>query len=358
MTDAAAGDGSVTLQWSPPSSDGGAAITNYNIYRGTTSGGETLLTQVGNTTTYTDPTAANGTTYWYRLKAVNSVGEGLASNGFSATPGRVLVSDRFERTVVSGFGTADVGGAWNVSSTARTKVTGGQGVVYGWSAGNQDVRASTSPTASDMEVVALVHLNSTNPTGSNYQVRVGARAQTDARNGYVARITHTPAGAVNWALVRVANAGGADTLTLARGRSRLRCGRVGLVPRLVVSGTSIKARWWRDGASEPSTWTATATDTYWASGTAAVGVYVSAGITSPFPETRFDNVHAVSLGSTTPPVLTAPGAPSLTSASGADGSVSLQWSAPSSNGGAAITNYNVYGRRRVAPRRSSPRSET
>ena len=343
VTDAAAGDGSVTLQWSPPSSDGGAAITNYNIYRGTTSGGETLLTQVGNTTTYTDPTAANGTTYWYRLKAVNSVGEGLASNGFSATPGPVLVSDRFERTVASGFGTADVGGAWNVSSTARTKVTGGQGVVYGWSAGNQDVRASTSPTASDMEVVALVHLNSTNPTGSNYQVRVGARAQTDARNGYVARITHTPAGAVNWALVRVANAGGADTLTLAQG-TLSSSGAAGSDwwTRLVVSGTSIKARWWRDGASEPSTWTATATDTYWASGTAAVGVYVSAGITSPFPETRFDNVHAVSLGSTTPPVLTAPGAPSLTSASGADGSVSLQWSAPSSNGGAAITNYNVY----------------
>src|SRR4029079_11703218 len=333
----------VTLQWSPPSSDGGAAITTYNIYRGTTSGGETLLTQVGNTATYTDATAANGTTYWYRLKAVNSVGEGIASNEFSATPGPVLVSDRFERTVASGFGTADVGGTWNVSSTARTKVTGGQGVVYGWSAGNQDVRASTSATASDMEVVALVHLNSTNPTGSNYQVRIGARAQADARNGYVARITHTPAGAVNWALVRVANAGGADTLTLAQG-TLSSSGAAGSDwwTRLVVSGTSIKAKWWRDGASEPSTWTATATDTYWASGTAAVGVYVSAGITSPFPETRFDNVHAVSLGSTTPPVPTPPGAPSLTSASGADGSVSLQWSAPSSDGGATITNYNVY----------------
>ncbi len=343
LTDAAAGDGSVTLHWSPPSSDGGAAITNYNIYRGTTSGGETLLTQVGDTATYTDATAANGTTYWYRLKAVNSVGEGLVSNEFSATPGPVLVSDQFGRTVASGFGTADAGGAWNVNSTGRTKVMGGQGVVYGWSAGNQDVRASTSATASDMEVVALVHLNSTNPTGSNYQVRIGARAQTDARNGYVARITHTPAGAVNWALVRVANAGGADTLTLAQGTLSA-SGAAGSDwwTRLFVSGTSIKVKWWRDGASEPSAWTANATDTYWSSGTTAVGVYISAGITSPFPETRFDNVHAVSLGSTTPPVQTAPGAPTLTSASGADGSVSLQWSPPSSNGGAAVTNYNVY----------------
>ena len=348
VTDAAAGDGSVSLQWSPPSSDGGAAVTNYDIYRGTASGGETLLTQVGDTTTYIDSTAANGTTYWYRLRAVNSVGGGLLSNELSATPGPVLVSDRFERTVSSGFGTADVGGAWNVNSTARTKVTGGQGVVYGWSGGNQDVRASTAGTASDMEVVGLAHLNSTNPSGSNYQVRITARAQADARNGYVARITHTPSGAANWALVRVANAGGADTVKLAHGALDS-SGAAGSEwwTRLVVSGTSIKVKWWRDGASEPSAWTASATDTYWATGTAGLGVYVAAGITSPFPDARFDNVHAVSLGSTTPPAPTAPSAPTLTSASGTDGSVSLQWSPPSSNGGAAITNYNVY--RATAP---------
>src|SRR5205807_332875 len=40
---ATAGDATVTLTWSAPSSNGGSPITNYRIYRGTSSNGETLL---------------------------------------------------------------------------------------------------------------------------------------------------------------------------------------------------------------------------------------------------------------------------------------------------------------------------
>ena len=83
---ATAGNATVTLGWTAPSSDGGAAITAYRIYRGTASNGETFLTQVGPVTSYTDTTAANGTTYYYRVAAVNSVGEGARSNERSATP--------------------------------------------------------------------------------------------------------------------------------------------------------------------------------------------------------------------------------------------------------------------------------
>src|SRR5207247_2285495 len=39
---ATAGDATVTLTWSAPSSNGGSPITNYRIYRSTTGGGETL----------------------------------------------------------------------------------------------------------------------------------------------------------------------------------------------------------------------------------------------------------------------------------------------------------------------------
>src|SRR5207247_1529794 len=70
------GRGILALQWSAPSSDGGSAITNYKVYRGTSSGTETLLTTVGNVSTYTDSSAVNGTTYWYKVSAVNGVGEG------------------------------------------------------------------------------------------------------------------------------------------------------------------------------------------------------------------------------------------------------------------------------------------
>jgi hypothetical protein len=56
------------------------------VYRGTSSGGETLLTTLGNVTTWTDSSAANNTTYYYRVSAVNSAGEGPGSNELSATP--------------------------------------------------------------------------------------------------------------------------------------------------------------------------------------------------------------------------------------------------------------------------------
>jgi hypothetical protein len=77
----------VTLGWSAPSDDGGSAITEYKIYRGTSSGGESYLTSVSVPTTYYKDTAVtNGQTYYYQVSAVNSVGEGEKSNEKSAAP--------------------------------------------------------------------------------------------------------------------------------------------------------------------------------------------------------------------------------------------------------------------------------
>ena len=78
-------DGTVHLSWTAPA-NGGAPITNYNVYRGTAAGGETLLKTLGNVTSYDDSTAVNGTKYYYRVAAVNSVGEGAQSNEVNATP--------------------------------------------------------------------------------------------------------------------------------------------------------------------------------------------------------------------------------------------------------------------------------
>jgi len=83
---ATAGDGRVTLSWSAPSSDGGSAITNYRIYRRTSSTSQSLIATVGNVLSYTDTSVTNGVTYYYQVSAVNSVGEGPKSNEASATP--------------------------------------------------------------------------------------------------------------------------------------------------------------------------------------------------------------------------------------------------------------------------------
>ncbi len=82
---ASAGNAVVHLTWTAPS-DGGSPITNYKVYRSTVSGGETILTTLGNVTSYDDTAVTNGTTYFYKVSAVNAVGEGAQSNEASATP--------------------------------------------------------------------------------------------------------------------------------------------------------------------------------------------------------------------------------------------------------------------------------
>ena len=81
-----AGNGSISLTWSAPSSNGGATITDYAVYRSTTAGGETFLATTGGALTYSDTAVSNGTTYYYKVAAINSAGTGALSNERSATP--------------------------------------------------------------------------------------------------------------------------------------------------------------------------------------------------------------------------------------------------------------------------------
>lgn len=75
----------VHLGWSEADT-GNLPITAYNIYRGTASGAETLLTSVPSTqTTYDDTTANDSTkTYYYQVVAVNGVGSSCNRNEVAA----------------------------------------------------------------------------------------------------------------------------------------------------------------------------------------------------------------------------------------------------------------------------------
>jgi cellulose 1,4-beta-cellobiosidase len=76
------GNHQVSLTWNASS-----GATSYNVKRATTSGGPYGTIAPGVTSTsYTDTTAVNGTTYYYVVSAVNGAGESPNSSEVSATP--------------------------------------------------------------------------------------------------------------------------------------------------------------------------------------------------------------------------------------------------------------------------------
>ena len=80
---AVGGDGQVVLTWRAPSSDGGAAITDYE-YR--IDRRNPWISTGSTETTYTVTGLVNGTSYTFQVRAVNRRGKGRASSRAEAAP--------------------------------------------------------------------------------------------------------------------------------------------------------------------------------------------------------------------------------------------------------------------------------
>lgn len=127
------GDRQVDLVWASPVSSGGSTITNYRIYRGTTSGAETLLREVGNVLSDTDSGLTNGVTYFYQVSAVNAVGEGPRSNEAAATPNLFLPSA--PQNVAASAGDARVSLTWETPSSGGSPPLTGYHIYRGTTSG-------------------------------------------------------------------------------------------------------------------------------------------------------------------------------------------------------------------------------
>ena len=123
---ATSGNATVSLTWSPSS-----GATSYNAYRGTTAGGDssTAIATGLTGTSYTNTGLTNGTTYYYKVAAVNSTGTSGQSNEASATPTASLTAvdqiDCGSSSAVSPFVADEFFSAGNEFSSTATINTSG-----------------------------------------------------------------------------------------------------------------------------------------------------------------------------------------------------------------------------------------
>ena len=94
--EAAEGNATISLSWSPPSSYGGAEVTNFRIYRGNASHTEDFFKEVENVLSYVDKEVNYGETYYYQITAVNSFGESELSNETIATLSQPITTDAYD----------------------------------------------------------------------------------------------------------------------------------------------------------------------------------------------------------------------------------------------------------------------
>jgi len=90
----------INLSWNPPSNNGGPSVTNYKIEFRIGSGSYSTLANTA-ATSYSHTGLTTGTTYTYRVSAINSVGTSATSNEASAVPAKTLTPTGLTATAVS-----------------------------------------------------------------------------------------------------------------------------------------------------------------------------------------------------------------------------------------------------------------
>jgi hypothetical protein len=151
---AKAGNDTVALSWTPTT-----GATSYDVYRGTTPGGEsaTALATGITTTTYTDSTAVNNTTYYYKVAAVNEAGTSPMSNEASATPA-------LAKPTISSFTANPASIASGSSSTVSWATTGAASIAI--TPGTFTSTAASGSTSVSPTATTTYTLTATNTAGS------------------------------------------------------------------------------------------------------------------------------------------------------------------------------------------------
>ena len=299
------GDQEVELNWTAPASNGGESITGYEYEQ---SGSGTWISTGGTDTDYTVFNLTNGQPYRFRVRALNSVGEGAASaasanvtpatepdapTGLSATTGNGQVTLRWTAPTNDGGATIlryeyelDFSGTWTSTGGTITSTT---------------VRNLTNDQFYDFRVRAV------NRVGAGLESFSESAAPTATLAA-----PHTPFG-----------------LSATPGNQQVRLGWVqpsgGAALTHYEYELDFSGTWTSTGSAAPSTTVTGLTNgqTY----TFRVRAVNSAG------------ASGASGSRSATPTSTKPDAPQRLRSTPGNGQVTLRWTAPANDGGAMITYY-------------------
>ena len=156
------GVANVKLDWTVSS---GLGTITYNILRSTTSGaGYASIATAVSANTYTDLTATNGTTYYYKITATNAGGTSLDSNEVSATP---ISIPTISSITVNGSGSLSLVFAGSTGATSYNIKYGTATGVYGTTVtGVTSPRTISGLTAGTTYYFRVVAVNSTGSVDS------------------------------------------------------------------------------------------------------------------------------------------------------------------------------------------------
>lgn len=207
-------------------------------------------------------------------------------------PPGVIAADTFNRNVATGLGSAETGGAWTVSSSASNyNVSNGVGTMVMGSAGVSRVATLPGATATAVDLRVKASQDKVANGGGSFLGAIGRKVGSDE---YRAKVRIFANGTTSLYLTRVS--GGSETTlqTTAIGGLTVAAGTQ-LQLRLQVTGTSpttIRAKVWRDGTTEPTAWLLTATDTtasLQAAGSTGLMAYLWGTATNAPVAARFDD---------------------------------------------------------------------
>ena len=314
---AASGNRQVTLMWDPPSYDGGLLITNYSIYRGFWSGGETLLTKVGLTTSYVDTGLTNGVGYYYRITASNPAGEGPMSNEAVAVPSTVPSPP----TIASAIGVdrevvltilppSDTGGLPIISYKMYRGLSPG-GEVYLVNIGTPTKHFDAGLTNGVMYCYKLSSVNANGESGLSGEACATPLAVPSPPSNIVATEGNSQ---VQLAWAAPSDDGGSPITAYKVYRS------------LISGGETLLATLGNVLAYSDSAVTNGLTYFYMVSASNSAG----------------EGAKSVEVSATPHPPPTIPGAPENLQAAAGFGMVTLSWQQPADDGGEAITSYTIY----------------